>query len=91
MPVVASYGGRDRPLPGAAERLRTVADQVGTVLDVKEYPGAGHGFIDRQVVGSPLTPLLKVMGVGHDHDAAADAERRILAFSTSTCAEVRRL
>lgn len=79
-PIVASYGGRDRSLPGAAARLRTVADQVGTVLDVKEYPGAGHGFLNRLVVGSPLTPLLKVMGVGYEHEAAADAKRRILAF-----------
>ena len=29
---------------------------------------------------SPLTPVLKVAGVGYDHAAAAGAKRRILAF-----------
>ena len=49
-------------------------------MDVKEYPDAGHAFINRLVATSPLTPLLKVTGVGYDHAAAADAKRRILAF-----------
>ncbi len=79
-PVVASFGGKDRSLSGAADRLRTAADAAGTTADIKEYPQARHGFINRITGVSPLTPLLRVGGVGYDHDAAADAKRRILAF-----------
>jgi carboxymethylenebutenolidase len=79
-PVVASFGGKDKGLKGAADRLRSAAAGAGVTADVKEYPQAGHGFLNRVTVASPLTPLLKVAGVGYDHDAAADAKRRILAF-----------
>lgn len=79
-PVVASFGGKDKGLRGAAEALRRAADEAGVLADVKEYPQAGHGFINRFTAASPLTPMLKVMGVGYDHAAAADAKRRILAF-----------
>jgi carboxymethylenebutenolidase len=79
-PIVASYGGADRSLKGAAANLTAGAESAGVTLDVHEYPGAGHGFINRLTSASPLTPLLKIGGVGYDHDAAADAKRRILAF-----------
>jgi carboxymethylenebutenolidase len=79
-PVVASFGGRDKGFAGAAQKLRTAADAAGTPADVKEYPNARHGFINRISAASPLTPVLKVAGVGYDHDAAADAKRRILSF-----------
>lgn len=79
-PVLATFGGKDRSLPGAADTLTAAADAAGANVQVHEYPRAGHGFINRLVAVSPLTPLLKVMGVGYDHDAAADAKRRILAF-----------
>lgn len=79
-PVVASFGGKDKGLRGAAERLRRVASEQGVQADVKEYPRAGHGFINRTTAASPLTPILRVVGVGYDHGAAADAKRRILTF-----------
>ncbi len=79
-PVLANYGGLDRSLAGAADTLSAAADAVGADVDVHEYPQARHGFINRLVAASPLTPLLKVAGVGYDHEAAADAKRRILAF-----------
>ena len=79
-PVVASFGGRDKGFAGAAQKIRTAADAAGVLADVKEYPDARHGFINRISAASPLTPLLKVAGVGYDHDAAADAKRRILCF-----------
>jgi carboxymethylenebutenolidase len=79
-PVVASYGGKDKGLKGAADTVRTAAAKAGVTADVKEYPQAGHGFLNRIAVASPLTTLMKVAGVGYDHDAAADAKRRILAF-----------
>jgi carboxymethylenebutenolidase len=79
-PVVASYGGKDKALKGAAAKVREAAARAGVTADVKEYLQARHGFLNRVTVASPLTPLLKVTGVGYDHDAAADAKRRILAF-----------
>ncbi|WP_328223236.1 dienelactone hydrolase family protein [Streptomyces sp. NBC_00310] len=45
-PVVASYGGRDRMLKGAAARLESVLEGAGVPHDVKEYPGAGHSFLN---------------------------------------------
>ena len=79
-PLVASFGGKDRNLPGAAAKVKAAATAAGIEADVKEYPDARHAFINRFAVASPLSPILKVIGVGYDHAAAADAKRRILAF-----------
>lgn len=79
-PLVASYGGRDRGLPGAAAKVRAAAEAAGVVADITEYPDAGHSFLNRLAVASPLVPVLKVAGVGYHHPSAADAKRRILAF-----------
>ncbi len=79
-PVVASYGGRDHILRGRAARLRSALDAAGVVHDVKEYPQAGHSFLNRFNAGPLMTPLLHVGGLGYNHDAAEDAWRRILDF-----------
>ena len=80
-PIVASYGGRDGLVRGpAAATLTASLDRAGVPHDVKHYPPARHAFISRNVVPSPLTTIGKVLGVGYDHDSAADAKRRILAF-----------
>lgn len=78
-PLVASFGAKDRSLRGAAATVRAAAARAGIVADVKEYPHAGHAFINRFAVASPLA-VLRVAGVGYDHASAADAKRRILAF-----------
>lgn len=79
-PIVASFGAKDRSLSGAAAKVAAAAAAAGVEADVKEYPNAGHAFINRIAVASPLGPILKVVGVGYDHTSAADAKRRILAF-----------
>lgn len=79
-PIVASFGGKDKSLAGAAEKLTSAAATAGVSAEVKEYPQARHGFINRITVASPLTPMMAIAGIGYDHDAAADAKRRILAF-----------
>ncbi len=79
-PVVASFGGQDKGLKRAAARFAAAAAAAGVTADVEEYPQARHGFINRLAVASPLTPLMRIAGVGYDHAAAADAKRRILAF-----------
>jgi carboxymethylenebutenolidase len=78
-PVVASYGARDHALRGAAEQLETQLRSAGVEHDVKEYPDAGHSFMNRHSLG-PAGPLLKVAGVGYDGPSAEDAWGRILRF-----------
>ncbi len=79
-PIVASFGGKDKGLPGAAGKLEAALKDSAVAHDVKEYPDARHGFINRLTSASPLSPLLKIAGIGYNHDAAADAKRRILNF-----------
>jgi carboxymethylenebutenolidase len=80
-PLVASYGGRDRALRGAASRLDAAAERAGVPHDVKEYADAGHSFLNPVMNGPrPLRPLLRVFGVGPEPRSAADAWLRIEAF-----------
>lgn len=78
-PIVASYGGRDRTLRGASATLASALEAGNIPHDVKEYPDAGHSFLDRLPVG-PLSPMLRVAGLGYHHPSAEDAWRRILSF-----------
>jgi carboxymethylenebutenolidase len=79
-PVVGSYGARDRALPGRAERLERALTALDVAHDVKEYPDAGHSFLNRFGTGPLLTRLGYVAGVGYHHPSAEDAWRRILLF-----------
>jgi len=80
-PVVASYGGRDRSLRGAAAKLAAILDQAGVPHDVKEYPAAGHSFLNDAPNGPrPLRPLGALVHAGPEPASAADAWRRIEAF-----------
>ncbi|MCM3922222.1 dienelactone hydrolase family protein [Frankia sp. AiPs1] len=86
-PVVASYGGRDRTLRGAAGRLSAALDRAGVPHDVKEYPTAGHAFLGARPDGTPsgprvLRPVLRAAGIGPEPVAAADAWVRIERFLT---------
>jgi carboxymethylenebutenolidase len=78
-PVVGSFGGRDRMLEGAADKLRHALAAHGIAHDVKEYPDAGHSFLNDHP-GIWWTLVGKAMRGGYDEAAAADARRRILAF-----------
>jgi len=84
-PVVASYGGEDRALRGAADRLDKALTAVGVEHDVKVYPGAGHGFINDHEGAGDKSPLVfaimgRLSGNGYHEEAALDARRRIIAF-----------
>jgi carboxymethylenebutenolidase len=80
-PIVASYGKRDRSLRGAAGKLETALTAAGIEHDVKEYPTAGHAFLNEEGVGpKPLRPLVRLMGIKPDPVASADAWQRIEAF-----------
>ncbi len=78
-PVVASYGERDRMFRGAADRLEGVLTRLGVPNDVKEYPGAGHSFLNRHNLG-PFSVLEKVAGFEYHQPSAEDAWARILRF-----------
>jgi carboxymethylenebutenolidase len=80
-PIVASYGGRDRSLRGAAGRLDAALDKAGVIHDVKEYPAASHAFLNDTETGPrALRPLLRVAGIGPEPESAKDAWNRIELF-----------
>ncbi|SEG13347.1 carboxymethylenebutenolidase [Saccharopolyspora kobensis] len=80
-PVVGSYGGRDGLLKGAASKLDAALERAGVPRDVKEYPDAGHSFLNDAENGPrAIRPLLRITGTGPHPESAADAWRRIEAF-----------
>ncbi|MDP9437035.1 MAG: dienelactone hydrolase family protein [Actinomycetota bacterium] len=79
-PVVASYGARDVGLRGAADRLGRVLTDLGVEHDVREYPDAGHSFLNRHAVGVVGQALERVVGLGYHHPSAEDAWARVLRF-----------
>jgi carboxymethylenebutenolidase len=84
-PIVGSYGAKDRGLRGAAGRLERALTEAGIDHDVKEYPQAGHGFMnDHEGAGDKVPLVFAVMGrlsgTRYDPASAEDARRRIIAF-----------
>jgi carboxymethylenebutenolidase len=85
-PIVGSYGAKDRASRGTAQRLDRVLSTVGVDHDIKEYPEAGHAFLNDHESAGDRTPLLfAVMGLFAGHadyhePSALDARRRIVAF-----------
>lgn len=79
-PIVASYGRRDRTLRGRPQRLEEALTELGVPRDVKEYPDAGHSFMNRFNLGWAFGPLLHVTGFDYHHPSAEDAWRRIFTF-----------
>ena len=45
-PIVGSYGAHDRANQGTTAKLSRVLDDLGIDHDIKEYSGAGHGFLN---------------------------------------------
>jgi carboxymethylenebutenolidase len=79
-PIVASYGQRDRSLRGRAERLEQALSELGVAHDIKEYPGAGHSFMNRINFGPALGQVAQLVGFNYHHPSAEDSWRRILTF-----------
>ncbi len=80
-PVIGSYGGKDSILKGATATLEKTLTRHGIVHDLKEYPNAGHAFMNEAAAGPVwFRPLARVMGMGPDPDAATDAWARIDSF-----------
>lgn len=80
-PIVGSYGAKDKSLSKATEKLNTVLTKHGIEHDIKEYPDAGHAFLNEKASESVfMKPLARVLGLGPNPEAAADAWLRIDAF-----------
>jgi carboxymethylenebutenolidase len=77
-PVVASYGARDRGLPGAAAKLERALEANNVEHDVKEYPAAGHAFMTRHTGRWAFVDRLP--GFGYEPEAYEDGWRRVMAF-----------
>ena len=82
-PIVGSYGAKDRTLRGAADRLERALTAAGVEHDVKEYPDAGHSFLnnhDRADASTLLLVVAKITGSAYHELSAQDARCRIVSF-----------
>jgi carboxymethylenebutenolidase len=80
-PTVASYGGRDPMLRGAAARLEQMLTDGHVPHDVKEYPRVGHSFMNDWQLPNPVLRMIeRTPGIAYAAPEAEDAWRRILAF-----------
>ena len=78
-PIVGSFGAKDKQLRGAAGRLQQALTSLGVECDVKEYPDAGHAFMNQHK--GPLFGFFKLaFGAGYHEPSAVDARARIVDF-----------
>ena len=77
-PVVGSYGARDAMGTEPPGRLERALTELGVPHDIKVYPRAGHGFMNKGRPG--LAQLAHAVRMGYQEDAAEDSWRRILTF-----------
>jgi len=78
-PVVGSYGGQAKWEQGVAAELEQALERALVAHDVKEYPEAGHSFMNKHR-GYGLLKVLRFKAVGWNEAATMDARRRIIAF-----------
>ena len=82
-PIVGSFGAKDRTLRGAAAKLDRALSAVGVAHDVKEYPDAGHAFLNnhnREDVSTLFYVMARITGAGYHEPSARDARQRIVSF-----------
>jgi carboxymethylenebutenolidase len=79
-PVVASYGGRDRSLRGAGDRLAAALGRFDIPHDVRTYDEAGHSFMNQRLGVSGWIGRVSPMHAEYVESAAEDAWRRMLDF-----------
>jgi carboxymethylenebutenolidase len=77
-PIIASYGAKDMWNRGVAAQLEKVLTALGVPHDVKEYPDAGHSFLNEHK--DAIFKLLKIIHIGYHEPSARDARRRIISF-----------
>ena len=82
-PIVTSYGAKDATLKGATATLEEALTRKGIPHDSKEYPNAGHVFMNDRLNGPPvIRPLVRIMNFGPEPESAEDAWARVAAFFT---------
>lgn len=83
-PIVGSYGAKDHTpgARGAARRLGQALTALEVEHDVKEYPDAGHAFLNDH--HDLMSRMMKVANIGYHEPSAEDARRRIVAFFDRT-------
>jgi carboxymethylenebutenolidase len=77
-PVIGSYGGKSRWEQGAADELQRALECALVPHDVKEYPDAGHSFMNNKE--QFWFKVLRFTGIAYNEPATLDARRRITAF-----------
>jgi len=78
-PVVGSYGGQASWEQGIADQLQQALQRALVPHDVKEYPEAGHSFMNNHR-GYGFLKILPFNAIGYNEPATLDARRRISAF-----------
>jgi len=78
-PIVGSFGGKDRWLRGAAERLENALARQHIDHDVKEYADADHSFSNNHD-SRTFRMVRKLIGAVYHEPTEADARQRILSF-----------
>lgn len=80
-PILGNYGGKDNQLAGAKQKLDACLTELKVEHDIKEYPDAGHAFMNPRQGGGPVFGmLLKISGAKPNPEAAKDAWKRIEDF-----------
>jgi carboxymethylenebutenolidase len=82
-PIVGSYGAKDPTLRGATATLERALTAAEIPHDVKEYPDAGHSFLNDHnpaEVGALVVLLARLSNSSYHEASANDARRRILSF-----------
>lgn len=80
-PILGNYGGKDGQLKDAKAKLDQVLSGLGVIHDIKEYPDAGHAFMNPKQGGGPVFgTLLRITGAKPNPEAAKDAWLRIEGF-----------
>ena len=80
-PIVGSYGKKDPQLVGAAEKLEKVLAKNNIPHDIKEYPDAGHSFLNDHSEESAIIRVgIKALNLNYHEPSAIDARRRIVDF-----------
>ena len=80
-PVVGSYGAKDFSMRGAAKELEEALTLHDVPHDVKEYPDAGHCFLnDSENAPTWSLPITRIANVRPHPESAVDAWERIDSF-----------
>jgi carboxymethylenebutenolidase len=77
-PVIGSYGGKSPFEKGVAADLEHALSRALVPHDVKEYPEAGHSFMNNKQQW--WFKVMRFSGIAFNEPAAMDARLRIAAF-----------